>query len=652
MQFLSTDAAGTRKNRARSIFLLLLFVLAGFAGAAKQPPSLEESAAEPIKYVGTEQTDKRFYDGALRHAVGVHRYQTFRANRTNPSEPGMVGWTYNHQPYLAYWNRQFYLQYLSDLKQEHDPPGRTLVMTSKDGRHWSNPQVVFPEYVLPEIKRDDVYVPSGAFSVMHQRMGFYVAPNGRLLTLAFYSYCPTPKHSPNNGKGLGRVVREIHKDGSFGPIYFIRYNRHAGWNESNTRYPFYKQSKDKGFLEACEALLADKLMTLQWWEEDRAEDGFYTIKPQRPFQAKALSFCHRPDGVVLAVWKRQWSALSADEGRTWTEPVRSETLWTTGAKTWIQRTEDGRYALVYDHSATQRNRFPLTVMTSDDCRKFDNLLCLTGEVPPQRYQGFHKDLGVQYVRGILEGNGDPPGKHIWNTYSVNKEDIWVSRTRVPIMGTVDKHVNETFDNAASEADLELWNLYIPKWAAISIVSNPKKDNDRCLQLRDEEPHDYTLAERTFPKSRSVTVDFRVLIQDAGHGVLCFEVHDGRGRRPMRLRFFPNWLWVDRGRVEQHPVPISTGKWLDIRLKLDCDSQSYDLAVNGDWVKRNVPFWEKEKVESLERLVFRTGPWRGYVPVLTVDREPAPGMHQEDLAGADYKVPLSIYLVDDVKTNRR
>ena len=263
---------------------LASLLVTGVCGAAEELPSIEEWAKEPVKYVGAEQTDKRFYDGALRHVVGVHRYEAFRANRTNPSEPGMIGWTYNHQPYLAYWNDKFYLQYLSDVKQEHEPPGRTLLMTSKDGRKWTNPVVVFPKYVLGEIKvgehGSDMYVAAGTFSVMHQRMGFYVAPNGRLLTLAFYSYCPTPRHSPNAGNGLGRVVREIHKDGSFGPIYFIRYNRHAGWNEDNTSYPFYTESKDKGFVQACESLLNDKLMTLQWWEEDRGKDGFYNINPE------------------------------------------------------------------------------------------------------------------------------------------------------------------------------------------------------------------------------------------------------------------------------------------------------------------------------------------------------------------------------------
>jgi len=150
----------------QSIGFAFLMVTAGvilssflvLSAAAKQPPSPKESAAEPIKYVGVIVCDKRYYDGRLRHAIGVHNYQAMRANRTKLPEGGMVGWTYNHQPYFCYWNNRFYIKYLSNLTGEHVPRGRTLVMTSKDGLNWSNPRVLFPKYALPRIKGhyDDV----------------------------------------------------------------------------------------------------------------------------------------------------------------------------------------------------------------------------------------------------------------------------------------------------------------------------------------------------------------------------------------------------------------------------------------------------------------------------------------------------------------
>ena len=124
------------RNLSWVLFLLLFSVQYTYA---QMPPSIKESAKEPVKYIGTRQPDKHFYDGRLPHAVGAHHYQVFRANRAHPPECGeseLVGWTYNHQPYLAYWNGKFYYQYLSNLVEEHGAPGRTLLMMSDDGILW------------------------------------------------------------------------------------------------------------------------------------------------------------------------------------------------------------------------------------------------------------------------------------------------------------------------------------------------------------------------------------------------------------------------------------------------------------------------------------------------------------------------------------
>jgi hypothetical protein len=182
------------------------------------PPPIEQSRDEPIKYVGDRQTDKRYHHGGLRSAVGVHRYQAFRANREHPTESGSaVGWTYSHQPYLAYWKGKFYLQYLSKEKAEYLPPARTLILTSKDGRRWRGPEVVFPEYAMPAFRFKEpetgrAYdIPAGMKSVVHHRTGFYVTRDDRLLTFGFYSVCPlrgsdrtTPcARTPAAGSGKG-----------------------------------------------------------------------------------------------------------------------------------------------------------------------------------------------------------------------------------------------------------------------------------------------------------------------------------------------------------------------------------------------------------------------------------------------------------------
>jgi hypothetical protein len=630
------------------------------AAAGPMPPPLEESAPEPVLYTGSLKPDKWFFDGRLPHAVGVQHYQAFRANRRHPSEPGPVGFTYNHQPYLAYWNGKFFLHYLAGLVQEHTPPTRTMLLTSADGRTWTNPKVLFPEYALPTINEEEDVIPAGTKSVMHQRMGFFVAPNGKLLAFGFYGFAATPRRSPNAGNGLGRVVREIRQNGDLGPIYFIRYNRHAGFNETNTRFPFFRTSKDTGFLAACESVLTNKLITLQWWEEDRAKDGFYPLDPSQAVDGayfssrittsegagKAFSFFHRPDGVVVGLWKNQYSALSPDNGATWTKITRNTSLLTCGAKTWGQRTEDGRYAIVHDQSATRRNRFPLVAMVGDDGHKFERMFCLRGEVPPVRYQGIHKNTGPQYVRGIVEGNGNPPGEEMWNTYSMNKEDIWVSRTRVPITGTSGEEVNDNFDHATTVSDLNSWNIYSPRWAPVSLANEGK---NKFLTLQDEEPYDYALAERIFRGASAKEIHFRYKVVKiaAGHA-LEIEAQDQKGDRPIRLRIDRNWIGFDQRLIARDPVKVELGKWYEVALKIDCRAGNYQFALDGNWLNDPIPFGER--AEAIERIVFRTGPYRGYVPADRVDGDlKTQGLDSEDLPGADERSALCLYFIDDLRT---
>ncbi len=651
-------------NRTILIHTIVILFSAGVFAQTKMPPPMKKCAQEPVVYTGKVEPVKEFYDGLLPHAVGVHQYEAFRANRIDPSEPGVTGWTYNHQPYLCYWNGKFYLEYLSGLYQEHTPPTRDMLMTSKDGRHWSNPVVVFPEYNLPEIHDGKFTIPKGTKAVMHQRMAFYIAPNGKLLVSGFYGYAATPRHSPNSGNGLGRVIREIHEDGSFGPVYFIRYNRHAGFNESNTTLPFYTTSKDKGFLEACDSLLHNKLITLQWWEEDRAKDGFYPLDPSKVAGAayfssdivtsagagKAFDFYHRPDGVVVGLWKNQYSALSPDNGKTWTKIARNKTLWTVGAKTWGQRTDDGRYAIVFDNSATHRNRFPLVALVGEDGHTFNKMLCIRGQVPPERYQGIHKNTGPQYIRGIIEGNGNPPGSDMWLTYSVNKEDIWVTTVRTPIVGEVKDEVNQNFDNVSDVSKLDLWNIYSTKWAPVTIGKDLETGN-KFLDLRDEDPYDYAMAERIFPKGNIKEISFNLNPKRIARGHdMEIEVQDQKGGRALKLRVDEHWLSFDIGKYQgPEPMPIHTDKWYAIDLKINCAKGEYNISVNGKPYNKTLKLFEK--TDGVQRIVFRTGPYRNYVDAAIAEQgtPKTAGLDTEDLPGSGVKAPLCDYWIDNFVT---
>ncbi len=576
------------------------------------------TVAEPVAYVGGEICNPRLHEGGFRYAIGVENIQVMRANRTHPEEAEDYGWTYNHAPNITYWQGKFYLEYLSNPVDEQQPPGQTLLVTSVDGRRWSKPVVAFPPYKAPE----GVTIPKPYYGyIMHQRMGFYTAPDGRLLLLAFYGH----SYNPFKEGGIGRVVREIYPDGSMGPIYFIRYSSHTKWDASNTAYPFYTQSKDKGFRKACEALLADRLKTLQWIDEDRGLDGFYTLKDSIN-RVQATNWYHRQDGKVVALWKWSYAALSADEGQTWSTPVRVPSLIMAGGKQWGQRTSDGRYAICYNPIETQPYRYPLITITSDDGIRFDSMCVVHGEVPPRRFFGENKDFGPCYVRGITEGEQQPKDQNMWLTYSVNKEDIWVARVPLPVRTTWNGPVNDRFDQILPHDVIPNWNLYRPKWANVFA-------DGRSLCLTDSDRYDYARAIRVFEQGKRVNIRLRLKVVKENGEPFEIDVTDRHGERMLSLSLKDGVICS----LQQTLATYHPNEWMDINLTLDTDKRTFTCFG------RTLP--ALHAVNSVERISFRTGSWRNLPDRQTPNQEKQPPLPLCDERGSH-----SLYLLQHLQVN--
>ena len=573
-------------------------------------------AAPPVVYTGTTQATTTA-DGGLRPVIGVHNIQVVRSNRTTPYHQDGLVHTYLHAPMLAHWRGHFYLEYLSGPKNEHDNPTATSLTRSTDGLTWEVPRTVFPSFPLPD----------GTQTIAHQRMGFYVSPDDRLLVLSFFGKHP----SPNDGDGIGRAVREVRADGTFGPIYFLRLNAKSAFPGFKPPYPLYTTAPDRGFVAACDALLANKLMTAQWWEEDQLDEtGFYRVR------GKALSYVTRPDGSVLGIWKNRLVATTTDRGQTWTPTQFAGNMPNNGSKYWLQRTADGRYGLVLN--PTNRNRYPLALMTSNDSATFTDLFSVHGELPDQRFGGYLKNIGPQYVRGIVEGNGTPPdaAHAFWLTYSVNKEDIWVARVPTPVAASAAGPVNDDFESATLGTLPAGWNVYSPLWAPVRVAAATAGQPNRALEFRDEDPYDYARAIRVFPATHGVKVSFKIFARQTNAR---FEIDllDAAGARPVRLALGEDgriWAchegqWMDAGSYQSN-------HWLTFELEIPRDPNADRCAVLIDGKSPLPrPAFFTDPVATVERLSFRTGAWR--------DR----GFGGRDLPGADTKTPLASFLVDDV-----
>jgi len=576
----------------------ILIVLSGVACVAT---SSHAQNNDTVRYLGNTLVNVDYHHGQLTPAVGVHNIQVFRANREHPEMAEGFGFTYNHQPMLAYWNNKFYLEYLSDPVGEHIPPGQTLLCNSQDGYTWTKPVVVFPQYNIPDGTTKEGYqgVAKNLKAVMHQRMGFYVSKKKRLMVLGFYGICLDKKDDPNDGNGIGRVIREVNADGSFGPIYFIRYN-HL-WNEKNTSYPFYKTSKDKGFVEACEEILSSPLTTMQWVEEADRKDPIIPLH----LDYKAFCYYHLNDGRVVGFWKNGLTAISNDNGKTWPDAAsRAPGVVNGSAKMWGQRTSDGRFVTVYNPSEF---RWPLAISTSDDGLNYYNLWLLHGEISPMRYGGNEKSYGPQYIRGIMEGDGTPPGKDMWVSYSVNKEDIWIAKVAVPVKSEVKGAVDEEFNKMKTGEELNEWNIYSPLWAPVRIE---KKNDTRMLMLKDEDRYEYAKAERVIEANKTGTIEFSLMAAQNNYGMMDIECQDAKGDVAIRMTLDSTGrLQVKAGAKYKNVMGYDVNQVYNVKLVYNTFTRLYTIDVNGKQVLRALTF---APVDKIERVVFRTGS-RRYFP---------------------------------------
>ncbi|MEA2736161.1 MAG: hypothetical protein QOE14_2612 [Humisphaera sp.] len=523
------------------------------------------AAADPIVINGPQQAsiDQKLPAGGLPLSPGVANIQVFRASRAAANETDGKGWTYHHHVDLAAWKGRLYLAWNSTEKDEDVWPSRELFATSTDGFNWSPPSELFP-----------MGVSTGS------RMYFFCAPNGRMLAIAGLR---TSNDQMTERKKGALVVREILSDHTLGPVHVLRPPANP---DQAKKLPRYQDAADATFVEACNQLLVNKPFLeqadygyllgdrrMKWhdvntWPADEPSRGEFERF------GKAMSFYHRKDGALVAVMKWGWVLVSRDEGETWSAPVRPKTFVSGMAKAWGQRTADGRFALVYNPDLL--NRFPLVVVSGDDGIAFERMRVVHGDVPPIRYPGLYKAPGPQYVRGISEWSSDgswtDAAKALWVCYSVNKEDIWVSRVPLPL---------EDGDDNKS------WNTYSPRWAPISVKS---VGGVAVLQLEDRDPGDWARATKVFATPMTaLDISFDVRVAQGATETLHIEFTGPRSARTALMSI--------------KPADLAADQWVKICLQANCADRKVTTKV-GDSAAMTAAL--AEPVDAIVSLTFRTG----------------------------------------------
>ncbi len=511
-------------------------------------------------YTGSPISEGSRHDGGLRPVVGVNLYQVARgvgaATPGSPSFGDGVKSDIRHHPMIAYWNDRYWVQYL--------PEAQAVLATSADGVDWRH-ATSFGD--LGTIQGKDVGT--------HTRAAFYVdQPTGKLLVNTFYGTAT----SVNNAQGgFVRAVREVtgvdaQGKPTLGPAYGLLYNK--GFEGIAELQPF-TQSGDAGFVAAANRMLDDRLYSQQFYEEHRDQarrpvddsgsfaDYHFVLNQGATgtgpaTDLKALSYWTLPDGRIAGVWKGPVVGVTENGTDGWVESnIQTSGLvhdqrsrnadgeleftqlgWHGTSKVWGQRLPDGRYALVGNFQSTRPDgrRTPLVVSTSQDGINFDgDVLVIAGDLPMSRYPDVwpvdHKDMGLQYVRGITPGNGDPADGAMWVTFSSNKEDIWLARVPHTIRGSVQGPVHDDFEGMTPGGIVADWNVRSGQWTPVRVIND---EGNHVLRLADRDPYDHAKAVRVFEASSRVKLDMRVRAGQNDHGTLHIEVNDAAGKRPVRL----------------------------------------------------------------------------------------------------------------------
>jgi len=551
---------------------------------------LDKNFQISVKGDEQQQVNLEFQDGGLKPLVGVQNIQIYRATLTENNMNSKGGWTYNHHHDLAIWKKRLYAVWATTPKDEDVPPYRVVYATSKDGFNWSDPIDLFPEKYA-----------------WASRFYFYLARNGKMLALSRGVLKDTPTDK------MTFLVREIEADHSLGKVFTL-------FGSSPDFPTTFSASKDSNFITACKeavennvlleqwdygALLGDRRM--KWHSLTPYFEGFY------PF-GKAFGFYHRLDGNLVGMSKMGFVTVSTDEGKTWSRPLNPPTLIAGSAKIWGQRTNDGRFAAVYNPD--RKKRYPLVLVHGDEGIDYSDMRVVHGEFPQVRYTGLYKDIGPQYVRGIAEWADDgsfPDKEALWLIYSVNKEDIWISRVSLPVKRDETLFPTEDFNNIPVGSKIPNWNIYSPLWAPVSIVNNNGK---KSLELKDADPFDNAHAVRVFPEVNKVQMVMQIQALQTDSR-LEIDLCNATGSRPIRLALTKN------GIIQAYDAKnkINIGKYKvgeDIKIKITTNllAGSYSIKINDEKVN-NFEIYGRE-IKSIERFSIRTGAWHGLYDKIGVD----------------------------------
>ena len=293
-----------------------------------------------------------------------------RAKTNDPSKLDKKAGGVNQHNYLGHHDGQFWAMWSDGPGIEDRVGQRVKFATSSDGLKWSEPKFMTP--VPPNSGPNSPHYATRTSKGMRWISRGFWNLDGELLALASLDeaagfFGPSLElrafrfdKTANEWRDAGLVFKNAINN--FAPIKL----RTGDWMMSRRMHDY----KDSGV-----HFLVGGVKSLSDWQSYPVLGSVAELKAEEP------DWWILPDNTLAAVFRDNrrsgflYRALSTDDGRTWSTPVKTNFPDATSKISGL-RLKDGRYVLVSNPNPKKRD--PLTLSISDDGLVFTKMLYLVG----------------------------------------------------------------------------------------------------------------------------------------------------------------------------------------------------------------------------------------------------------------------------------
>lgn len=343
--------------------------------------------------------------------------------------------TFNLHGFLRYYKGVLFASWDNHARDENTSGQHGVFRYSTDeGKTWSEQKRLFPplaDYVPASVaKVPKPFQTSQGFAEIDGKL-YAVTCVDRALREKVYRFNEVSRTR------IGLLACEVRVDGTVGPVFWLS-------DESPKPEPGYPSipagnpslvAKLNAYFKEPSNLPQLLFRPRQWPDSD---DEHRMTEPTQPWRLDNGTWVrlYRNQGTVHATTRaeieasrprRHYASFSFDDGKTWSAPTRTN-FPDTGARANSGQLPDGQFYVINNPltmSARQGGRQMLAISLSKDGLIFDRMAVIKFGTPGQRYEGKSKGAG-----GFQYPHSEVVGEHLWVIYSVNKEDVEV--TRIPL----------------------------------------------------------------------------------------------------------------------------------------------------------------------------------------------------------------------------